>query len=357
MPGDTNAWLGTILSSSWSILAITLLASLVVGRLLLVIVRSIGERLARQSHNQFDDALVAALATPASLLLAAQSTRIAMRWIPLDGDQASLLSSFIGLATAALVLWTTFRMIDLVVGAMSTRPWAVDRPSTRSLLAIVGRFTKAFVLVLAGIVVLSYLGVSVGSLLAGLGIGGLALALAAQKTIENLFGTLSIGIDQPLREGDFVRIDDDVGTIEEVGLRSTRVRTLDRTLVTIPNGRLADQRIESFTARDRMRLACTLGLTYSTTAGQMRDTLADLEATLRAHPKIWPDAVVVRFKNFGDSSLDIEIMAWFLTGEWSEFQLIRQEILLSFMAVVERNGASFAFPTRTLHLASQASAA
>ena len=120
----------------------------------------------------------------------------------------------------------------------------------------------------------------------------------------------------------------------------------------ISNGRLADMRVESYTVRDRMRLACTVSLVYSTTAEQMRTVLSGLERVLRAHPKIWPDAVVVRFKELAASSLDIEIMAWFETRDWGEFQLIRQEILLQMMSVVERAGTSIAFPTRTLHLAS-----
>jgi MscS family membrane protein len=202
------------------------------------------------------------------------------------------------------------------------------------------------------VAVLSLLGYPVASLVAGLGIGGLAVALAAQKTVENLFGAFSIGVDQPFREGDFVKIEDFVGTVEAVGLRSSRFRTLDRTVITIPNGRLADMRLESFTARDRLRLATVIGLEYRTTAAQMRDVLEGFERVLRSHPRIWLDAVVVRFREFAASSLDIEIMAWFQTADWAEFQLIRQEILLQFMDVVERAGTSFAFPTQTVHIAS-----
>jgi len=152
--------------------------------------------------------------------------------------------------------------------------------------------SKVAVLILAVIALLSAWGYSVASLLAGLGIGGLAVALAAQKTVENLFGAFSIGVDQPFREGDFVKVEDFVGTVEVIGLRSTKIRTLDRTLITLPNGKLSDMRLESFAARDRIRLACSLGLVYETTTAQMRQVLAELEKRLRAHPKIWPDAVV-----------------------------------------------------------------
>jgi MscS family membrane protein len=185
---------------------------------------------------------------------------------------------------------------------------------------------------------------------AGLGLGGLALALAAQKTVENLFGAFSIGVDQPFREGDFVKVEDFVGTVEAIGLRSTRFRTLDRTIVTLPNGKVADMRLESFAVRDRLRLASVIGLVYETTVAQMREVLSGFEQVLRAHPKIWPDNVVVRFREFAGSSLDIEVMAWFQTSDWREFQLIRQDVLLQFMEVVERVGTSFAFPTQTIHL-------
>jgi MscS family membrane protein len=213
------------------------------------------------------------------------------------------------------------------------------------------------VLAVGTVSVLSQLGYPVAGLIAGLGVGGLALALAAQKTVENLFGSVSLAVDQPVRIGDFVKVEDFVGTVEAIGLRSTQFRTLDRTLVTIPNGRLADMRLESFTARDRIRLACTVGLVYGTTGAQVRDVLAGLTGVLRAHPRIWPDAVGVRFKELASWSLDIEVMAWFQTSDWSEFQAIREEILLDFIDVVERAGTGFAFPTRTVHVVAEPAAA
>ena len=140
------------------------------------------------------------------------------------------------------------------------------------------------------------------------------------------------------------------GTVEKVGLRSTRIRTLDRTLVTIPNGKLADMQIESFAERDRIRLAATLALQYGTTAAQLRQVVTGTEELLRAHPKIWPDTVVVRLAAFAESAVSVELMAWFQTADFNEFRDIRQEVLLGVMEIVERAGTSFAFPTRSVHL-------
>jgi MscS family membrane protein len=151
-----------------------------------------------------------------------------------------------------------------------------------------------------------------------------------------------------------VRVESGVsGTVEAIGLRSTRLRTLDRTVVTIPNGKLADQRIETFAARDRCRLFCTLTLVYATTAAQMRSVLEGVEAVLRRHPRVWPEGISVRFVAMSSSSLDVEVIAWFDTADWNEFQSIRQEVLLALIDVVERAGTAFAFPTQTVQLTRQ----
>ncbi len=248
------------------------------------------------------------------------------------------------------LFWALFRLVDVVLSLVETSPWGRAHVALRSQMPLVGRVAKIVLFAIGLVAMLAQLGYPIASLLAGLGIGGLALALAAQKTVENLFGAFSIGADQPFREGDFVRVEDFVGTVEVIGLRSTRFRTLDRTLITIPNGKLADMRLESLSARDRLRLSCILGLEYGTTEEQMKGVLDGFAEVLERQPKLWKDSKTVRFVAFGSSSLDIEIMAWFTTSDWTEFLAIRQEVLLGFMRVVERVGTAFAFPTQTIEL-------
>jgi MscS family membrane protein len=351
------AWALGVAQAPWTITAIAVVLAYIAGRVIVRIARPLLAQIAGRTTNDWDDRLVHLMASPLSLVLALQALRLASPWLPLQGRALSTLADAVAIVTTLAVLWTAFRSIDLARSVLERRAWAIDRRSSRSLLSIGSRLAKVAVIAVAGIVALAQLGVSVASLVAGLGIGGLAVALAAQKTLENLFGTLSIGIDQPMREGDFVKLYDFVGTVEQIGLRSTRIRTLDRTVITVPNGELANQRIESFAVRDRMRLATTIGLVYGTTSQQMRDILAALEAILRSHPKIWPDSMTVRFKELAASSLDVEIMAWFQTDDGAEFQAIRQDILLDFMAAIERHGSSIAFPTRTVHVSGAAVAA
>jgi MscS family membrane protein len=249
-----------------------------------------------------------------------------------------------------IVFWAVWRVVDVASKVIADLRWSTDHAASRALIPLARRLSKVAILLAAVVTSLSELGYSVASLVAGLGIGGLAVALAARSTLENLFGAFSIGADQPFREGDTIKVEDVVGTVEAVGLRSTRIRTVDRTLVTMPNGKLADTRVESYSARDRIRLGCTLGLVYGTSAAQVRQVLAGLEGVLRAQPKLWPDGVVVRFLELGASALNLEVMAWFATADFDEFRLIREDVLLRFMEVVEKAGTSFAFPTQTVHV-------
>lgn len=348
---DLYGWVKELVQAPWMITTLAVIAAYIVGRILVRIARPILAHLAGLTASEWDDRLVQLIASPISLVVALQALRLALPWLPLHDKTVTTLREAIAVLTTVAALWTVFRAIDLAHSVLQRRSWAVDRPSSRSLLSIGSRFAKVIAVVVGGILGLAQLGVSVASLVAGLGIGGLAVALAAQKTLENLFGTLSIGVDQPMREGDFVKLYDITGTVEQIGLRSTRIRTLDRTIVTIPNGDLANQRIESYTVRDRLRLAVTIGLVYATTSQQMRAILGELEAVLRRHPKIWPDGLYVRFKDLAASSLDVEINAWFATADWNEFIFIKQDMLLEFMAAIERCGSQIAFPTRTLHLA------
>ena len=336
----------------WQWLAVPLLlaAAALVGALAARLLNAAVGRLVARTGSTWDDAIVERLHGPAAVALTIAAAWAFLPLLALYAPAQQTAQRILRVSLFVVFFWSLWRLVDVARQVIAGTRWAVTSPSSRSLLPLGARSAKLVVLALAAVAVLSMLGYPVASLLAGLGIGGLALALAAQKTVENLFGAFSIGVDQPFREGDFVRVDDFVGTVETIGLRSTRFRTLDRTLVTLPNGKLADMRLESFTARDRMRFHAMIGLAYGTTVEQMREVLAGFERVLREHPLIWPDALVVRLKEFGASSLDVEVMAWFETPEFSEFQLIRQEILLRFMEVVERAGTSIAFPTRTVHL-------
>lgn len=328
-----------------------LVAAGVVGTAASAVLRWLLRKVTSRTPGMWDDRLLVRTVGPIRLALWLAMLRVGLPFLLLYAPAETLAHDLLRGLFLGNILWLCWRIVDVTAELSWDSPWSRQHPGSRALIPLGRRAGKAVVSVAAVVLFLSALGYPVTSLVAGLGLGGLAFALASQKTVENLFGAFSLGIDQPFREGDFVRIEDLVGTVESLGLRSTKIRTLDRTLVSFPNARLAEMRLETFAARDRLRLACVVGLVYETTEAQMRIVLAGLEQVLREHPKIWPDVVNVRFKELAASSLDIEVMAWFATNDWNEFMLIRQDILLSFMKVVETAGTSFAFPTRTVHLA------
>jgi MscS family membrane protein len=335
----------------WLALPAVALLAWMVGRVLGWLTRALLSRLFSRTRMQWDDLLLERLAGPLTFGWALLSASLVLDQLGLAPPARAFLGRGLRALSLLVLFWGLWRLVELATQWFRRRPWIAESASARSLLGIGEGVGKAAVAAMGLIAALSQLGYPVASLLAGLGIGGLAVALAAQKTVENLFGSVSLAADEPFHVGDFVRIEDFVGTVETIGPRSTRIRTLDRTLVVLPNGRLSDMKIENFSARDRMRLSCVLSLLYSTTGAQMRAVLEGVEARLRAHPKIWPDVVVVRFSALAGSSLDVEVMAWFQTRDWGEFQRIRQDVLLEIVEAVRAAGADFAFPTRTIHLA------
>jgi len=343
LPGGLVLW-------QWLALPGLVLAAWGAGWLLSRLSRRLLSRLTRRTTMQWDDAIVARLGGPLTLAWTLIVLHLALPWLELAAPAQEFAHRVTRAGLFVDFFWVLARALDVAAQVVGSSRWAQEHPASRSLVPLGARLGKLAVLSIAVVALVSAVGYPVGSLLAGLGIGGLAVALAGQKTIENLFGAFSIGADQPFRQGDVVRIDDVIGTVEAIGLRSTKIRSLDRTLISIPNGKLAEMRLESFSARDRLRLACTLGLVHGTTAAQLRQVLAGLEAALREHPKLWPEGVVVRLKELGESALCVEVMAWFATVDFAEFQLIRQELLLRFLEIVQEAGSALAFPTRTLHL-------
>jgi MscS family membrane protein len=192
-------------------------------------------------------------------------------------------------------------------------------------------------------------GIPAYGVVAGLGVGGLAIALAAQSTIENLIGGLSLFADKPVRVGDLCKCGSDEGTVEAIGLRSTRIRSLDRTLTTIPNAALAKMAIENLAERDRILIQTVIGVRYETRPEQLRYLLVKILELLVSHPRIHAASARARLIGFAASSLDIEVFAYVLTRDKLEFLAVRQDVLLRIMEIVEQSGTSFAFPSQNVY--------
>ncbi len=335
-------WLGS---------AVALVLAIVVGRLGARIVLWAGGRLTARTETKWDDEALARLGRPLRLLGCVIVARMLLPLLALPASTDATVKQVLLAAFGLALVWCVARLVDIGIARLAAAPWAAARPASRSLLALAGRTTKFVLVLIAAIGFLGALGLPVGTLIAGVGVGSIALAFGAKQTVENLFAAFALGIDQPLREGDFVRTDSGVlGTVESIGLRSTRIRTLDRTIVSMPNGRLADSRIETFGLRDRCRLHALLVVPYATTAAQLREILGAIEQRLRDHPQTFKDEIVVRLVKLGDSGFELEVQTWFDSSDWSAFRGWRQEMLLAFVEVVERAGTRLAHPTRALQV-------
>ncbi len=294
---------------------------------------------------------LAQFAMPASVLVA---TPVVAYFALVQLNLIGSVGSAIELAATAVMFlagaWMAWRLAPVVAEAIIASPSIPHESIDAHLIRVSARLLG----IVGGMALLAVgadrLGVPVYGIVAGLGVGGLAIALAAQPTIENLLGGLSLFADKPVRVGDVCKYGDAVGTVEAIGIRSTRIRGADRTLTTIPNAALAKMPIVNFTRRDQMLIQTVIGLRYETSPEQLRYVLVKLRELLLGHPRVHPDPARARLIGFGANSLDIEVFAYVVTTDWSEFLGIREDILLRVMDIVDQGGTAFASPSQTLYL-------
>jgi MscS family membrane protein len=246
--------------------------------------------------------------------------------------------------------WLCVRVIDVLFKLKQSQ--FVGTSSEKISMVQLGRKLSKIMVVIVGALVIFYIaGINIAAVLTGLGIGGIAIAFAAQKTLENLFGGIMIISDQPIRVGDFCRAGDYLGTVENIGLRSTRIRTLERTVVSVPNGQLAVMSLENFAMRDKIWFHHTLHLRYETTADQLRYILAEIRKMLYEHSKVESPSARVRLIGFGNSSLDLEVFAYVLETKYESFLHIQEDLLLRIIDIIEASGSGFALPSQTTYIA------
>ena len=272
-------------------------------------------------------------------------------------SRSVLISFFWAYVAATLtVIGATWLCVRVITIAFNLKQRQLAATSTNKISMVqLGRKLSNIIVVITGALLILYIaGVNLTAALTGLGVGGIAVAFAAQKTLENVFGGIMVASDEPVRVGDFCKAGDYTGTVEDVGLRSTRIRTLDRTVVSVPNGQLAVMSLENFTLRDKIWLHHTLQLRYETTSDQLRYILAEIRKLLYAHPKVESASARVRFIGFGKSSLDLELFAYVLETDYASFLPIQEDLLLRIMEIVEASGSGFAFPSQVSYIARDA---
>ena len=351
---DTRVW-GVSLAG-WLGLAGAAAAALCAGLTIAWLLRGLAARLVRPLCSDTADRFTASMRLPAALVLGALMFEglAVLFGVPVVARAAA--SPVVETGAWVALAWLVMRGVNMGFEEILRRMTLRERLGAVSVVGIGRRLAKGVVMVAAAILIAGSLGLDLTGWLAALGLGGLAFALGAQKTIEHLVGGLSLVADQPVRVGDFCKVDGVMGTVEDIGLRSTRIRTLDKTLVTIPNGDLSTARIENFAGRKRFLWQTMLGLRYETRPDQMRAVIRRLDRMMAADPRIAEDHRA-RFVGFGASSLDVEIFAYIVAPDMPTNLAVREEMNLAVMEIVAACGTGFAFPSTTVYFARDEEAA
>ena len=268
-----------------------------------------------------------------------------------DPEVENVVNQVTSLIAALGVLLIAYRAIDIFMDVLARRASETETKLDDSLVPLLRTSLRLFVTFVGMLFVLQNLDINVSSLIAGLGLGGLAIALAAQDTVRNLLGGVTIFADKPFEVGDWVVVDGVEGTVEAVGFRSTRVRTFYNSLVSVPNGNLMDSGIDNMGQRRWRRYKTTLGVGYHTTTDQMQAFVEGIRAIIQSNPGMRQDYYIVEFHGFGATSLDVLIYCFIDAEDWNEELRTRHVLNLDIMRLAESLQVDFAFPTQTLHIA------
>jgi MscS family membrane protein len=301
-------------------------------------------------HRRADLPNPEVLPKPVRLLLVAGVIRWILGRVSLPLSARQFWSSVAGIIIIAAGLWLFLLLNSRLEEYFHRRLRDRSLPGTASILRLGRRVIDVLGVFAALLVTLHYFGVNPTAALAGLGVGGIAVALAAQKTLENVVGGVSLILDRAVRAGDTLKLGDIVGTVEDVGLRSTRIRTLDRTVVIVPNGQIANMSLETLSSRDKFWFHPTVGLRYETTSTQIRSVADGIRNLLLELSTVDHGSVRVRFLRFGAFSLDLEIFAYVFARDWDHFLQVQEELLLCVMEIVHQAGAQIAFPSQTMYI-------
>lgn len=337
----------------WLSASLVLFLIIVFQRLVVRGLHALTKTITARTETELDDLLLAAAEKPAGWLILVVGLMLTVHvlnppvntfpLVPLADDGARIISIILG-------IWFLWRLIDGFTVYSSARAAQTKTAIDDQLLPFIAKTLKIFLSLTAVLVVAQNMGYSISGLIASLGIGGIAVAMAAKDTISNVFGSIMILVDRPFVIGDWIKTSDFEGVVEEIGFRSTRIRTFDKTLVNVPNSMLANMVIDNIDARPKRRVKMRIGITYSTSPKQLQAAISGIEKILKYHVGVDQEFSLVKFDEFEDSSLSIFLYYFTKTTHWEEYLQVRQEVNMQIMELLESLGLEFAFPTRTVHL-------
>ena len=337
--------LGNILTAFFS-----LFFFLVLRKLFATLVIKVIHPFTKQTKTYYDERILSALKGPITFVFVIIGVRLFFALLFLETD---LVNKIINSMIAYNIFWTIFELTHALRGVI----YHFTARFNPELSHEMGNFILA---IIRGIIfaiglgsILQVWGINVAGLVAGLGIGGLAFALAAKDTAANLFGSIALLLDKSIRIGEWIKIDGVEGVVEDIGMRTTKIRTFQKSLITLPNQVIANSPIENFSRRGIRRIKMTIGLTYSATSDEIEKVILEIKTMLRNNRGIaQKEIMLVNFTTFDDSSLGILIYTFSNTANWERYLAIKEDVNIKIMKIVEKNGVEFAFPSQSLYIES-----
>ncbi len=337
------------LVAAFTLLFLALLLKKIFARLLATSIF----KAAQKTSSDMDDALLKSLTKPAEFLLLVGGCYLAVEILQMPSEPHNLdglARNLVKVLFTFNLAWFCYNLVALITTWLGH--WAGQTESTLDdhLLPFIRKTLRVFIVFLAILMLVQNLGYSISGLLASLGLGGLAVALAAKDSLSNIFGSIMILLDRPFMIGDWVKAGDMEGTIEEIGFRSTRIRTFSKTLITVPNSVLMNMSIDNYSRMPKRRIKMAVGVSYAASPAQLQQAVKNIRQMLQEHPAINQDFFLVNFTDFGASSLDILIYCFTSSTIWNEYLEARQDICLKIMQILEELGLEIAFPSRSVYL-------
>lgn len=347
-----DKWIGLRI---WQHIALFLwiLGSLVLMKIFQYFLENYVKRLTTKTKTEWDDNLLAEIETPLGYLFFALFLRITYTQLLLPVKVNAWMASSLSVLRDIIIFWLIYKLVNVFCDYLTQLTAKTKNTFDDQLVPLVRKSLKVFTFIVGLIFILQNNGVNVTAFITGLGIGGLAFALAAKDTLANLFGSVTIFLDRPFGIGDWIKAGDAEGIVEEVGFRSTRIRTFYNSQISVPNSVMANAEIDNLGRRQYRRIFTNLNLTYGTPTDKIQAFVDGIKELIRANPQMRQDYYEVHFNNFGPHSLDVMVYAFFQVPSWSEELTQKHQFYMDIVKLAEKIGVDFAFPTQTIHLAKE----
>ena len=341
--------------SVWQYLAgfLAILAGLVLKRIILSYIQKKVESYVGKTEAEWDDELFNAIIKPVNAFVMIGAVHIAafLLVFNLANFPTELIGKSYSIFLGLSVIWLVYRLVDVAAHYVDELLSKADEGLRGQFTPLIRRALRILVVIVGSLTILATIGINITSLIALGGVLSLAFAMGSQDSVANLIGTLNILTDRPYKVGDWITVGSTIdGDVEEIGFRSTKIRMFDKTLMSVPNGKLASETIKNWSRMPKRRIKMTLGLSYDTSAKQMNAALKEIEKILEEDEGVDQEYKLVQFTDFGASSMDVFLYYFSTSTVWKEYLDTRERVNLKIMDKVEELGLEFAFPTQTLHL-------